>query len=109
MLLVFGVYDCRLLCESELLLVTPETGLMPSAELLLGGVKRLPTLVSDDAVGSECEVRWEKEVGFPPNFCCRVASGGGGSSKVGRVDAFGRRAEKLVGAPMESPSTIEGG
>lgn len=31
--------------ETELL-VSPELGLIPSAELLLGGVSRLPTLVS---------------------------------------------------------------
>lgn len=36
----------------ELPLVMPdEPGLMPSAELLLGGVKRLPTLVKVVAVG----------------------------------------------------------
>ena len=38
----------------ELPLVTPDEGLIPSAELLLGGVSRLPTLVSDVDVGVGC-------------------------------------------------------
>lgn len=35
----------------ELAVVAPEAGLSPSNELLLGGVRRLPTLVS--VVGTE--------------------------------------------------------
>lgn len=43
--------------ERELLVVTPdELGLSPSAELLLGGVRRFPTLVSVVA-GAGCEFR----------------------------------------------------
>ena len=38
----FGVYGGAW----ELALVAPEVGLSPSAELWLGGVSRLPTLVS---------------------------------------------------------------
>lgn len=44
-----GIVPC---CEIELFDVTPdEIGLIPSVELLLGGVRRFPTLVSDVEVG----------------------------------------------------------
>lgn len=43
--------------EMELPLVTTdEAGLMPSAELLLGGVRRLPTLVNVEGFGVACVV-----------------------------------------------------
>lgn len=43
----FGVYACPApWLERGALLEIPELGLIPSAELLLGGVNRLPTLVN---------------------------------------------------------------
>lgn len=70
-----------------------EVGLTTSVELLLGGVRRLPTLVNVVA-----------GVGFTPGYCwyfwCSPESGGGGSSKLGRLEAFGLRAVKLAGAPI---------
>jgi hypothetical protein len=81
-----------------------ETGLRPSDEPLLGGVSRFPTLVKE--VGTEAGCAYEC-AGY---FCCRLASGGGGSSNVPRCEALGRRAVKLFEAPKWSgPGTIEGG
>lgn len=56
--LPFGVYGCTApWLDREVVLGTPdEVGLSPSAELLLGGVKRFPTLVKVVAVG--CEWPW---------------------------------------------------
>lgn len=67
--------------------------LIPS-DRLLGGVRRLPML----PVAGDCELLVDEKVG---NFW-RLESGGGGSSKLGRDEALGRRAVKLVGAPIES-------
>jgi hypothetical protein len=53
-----------------------ETGLRPSDEPLLGGVSRLPTLLRVVGTGAGCAYEC---VGY---FCCRLASGGGGSSNV---------------------------
>lgn len=57
--LLFGVYGWTALwLDRELLVGSPEeVGLRPSAEPLLGGVRRLPTLVNVVAVGAEvgCE------------------------------------------------------
>lgn len=51
----FGVYGGRTCVDAELPVVIPEdTGLRPSPESALGGVKRLPTLVrlvGTDVVG----------------------------------------------------------
>lgn len=77
-------------------------GLRPSLEPLLGGVKRLPTLVRVLEVGMECAELTCEYVGY--------FTGGGGSSNVGRCEALGLRAVKLAGAPIWSgPETIEGG
>lgn len=86
----------------ELPVVTAEgIGLRPSAELLDGGVRRLPTLVSE-ALGCD-------ELMGKLNLLGWKLDGGGGSSKLGRCDAFGLRAVKL-GAPIGSaPGIIDGG
>ena len=43
-------------------------------------------------------------------LCPKPDRGGGGSSKLGRFEAFGLRAVKLVGAPIWSaPGPIGGG
>jgi len=61
--------------ESELLVVTPdELGLKPSAELLLGGVSRFPTLVKVVA-GAGCDAF--KYECLPVDT--KVGCGGGGS------------------------------
>lgn len=79
-------------------LSAPETGLMPSPTAV-GGVRRLPTLAGTLVltVGAGRElVTMVEEKGW--NFE-RLASGGGGSSKFGRLEALGLRAVKLGGAP----------
>ena len=77
----------------------PEIGLNPSAELL-GGVSKLPTLVSVvDVVGIGCEDAVEYE-GMCEYLVCRLERGGGGSSNCGKVCAFGLRAVKLEGSGM---------
>ena len=53
--LPFGVKGATAPWLEMELLVTPELGLMPSAELLLGGVSKLPTLVKV-VVGVGCVV-----------------------------------------------------
>ena len=85
----------------ELAGVAPDPGLRPSKELLLGGVRRLPTLVS--VVGTDCECDGYEGVW---NFVCRLASGGGGSSKVGNAEAFGLLEVKLFAS---GKVFIEGG
>lgn len=84
-------------------LAMPDDGLRPSAELWLGGVRRFPTLVRVVAVGAEL-MCGKLEVYL---FCWRL---GGGSSKGGKLEAFGLLEVKPVGAPIGSwPRTIEGG
>lgn len=86
------------------MVIADEPGLMPS-ELLLGGVRRLPTLVKVVAGGAGWVVGYELEY-----FCGSPTLDGGGSSKLGRCEAFGLRDVKLVGAPIGScPGTIEMG
>jgi hypothetical protein len=81
--------------EFEPLLVTPDTGLNPSPGKLLGGVSKFPTLVTEPGGADEdCEEFIEEKV----LYC----GGGGGSSKLGRLDAFGLRAVKLEGAAKGS-------
>jgi len=104
--LLGAVYGCTApLLETELrelLVVTPELGLMPSAELLLGGVSRLPKLVTVADVGAGCVVC------CPCWYLVKPASGGGGSSNCGRFDAFGLRAVKLSRAAIEcGPGTMD--
>lgn len=82
-------------------------GLIPSAELLLGGVRRLPTLVSVVDVGFDCVV-------LTPEYFAAVEWYGGRGGRAKLLDspvAAGLRAVKLSGAaPMElGAGTIECG
>lgn len=72
---------------------------MPSAEELLGGVRRLPTLVTLAGGGFGWLALMFVNGWY---FWCRCDSCGGGSSKLGRFEAFGLLAVKLGGAPIES-------
>ncbi|RDI76959.1 hypothetical protein Vi05172_g13074 [Venturia inaequalis] len=63
--------------------------------MVLGGVSRFPTLARLPGVCDD----WEADTEYELYFCCE---GGGGSSNVGRVGAFGLRDAKPDGAPIES-------
>lgn len=68
-------------------------------------MRRFPTLVSAADVAGSPVLIFEY-----PWYLCSAASGGGGSSKLGNVEAFGLRAAKLAGALMGSvPACMEGG
>lgn len=58
----------------------------------------MPTLVRVVDVVVGCVVVWRLVVYFGP----KPERGGGGSSKFGKLEAFGLRAVKLLGAPIES-------
>lgn len=95
-----GVYGGIALPEAlELPLVTPDdNGLSPSCNVL-GGVSKLPTLARFVEIGEACVVA-RPTYGW--NFWCRCDNGGGGSSKLGRLEAADLLAVKLEGAASGS-------
>ncbi len=84
-----GVYGGKPCDAAGLTLLTPEDiGLRLSPGTLVGGVKRLPTLMVAGALEFAEEKEW--------NFC---NCGGGGNSKLGKLEVANRRAVKLPPAP----------
>jgi hypothetical protein len=68
-----------------------------SFDMVLGGVRRLPTLAWLPAWPAPETAKWYL-----------LSSGGGGSAKLGRLEAFGLRDEK-PGPPISDPECIWAG
>ena len=79
-------------------------GLRPSPGILFGGVRRFPTLATlpDPSCWPLLGLLNGWNLGSLGMF-------GGGSSKLGRLEAAGFRAVKLGGPPTFGPACIEGG
>lgn len=89
-----GVYGATPWVAGPAPFTPEETGLRLSPGIFVGGVSRLPTLT---IAGVVC-VTLAPEYGM---YFCGIA-GGGGNSKLGRLDAADLRAVRLEEVPVES-------